>query len=432
MADTVTYAQVARQLIPEDDVYRRAQAVIMLEFTHWAVGDLEAARRALEDWMNAMRQIGNDVFVIATAFAVADIQIEQGRLRAAQRTYEQFVQQADEAGPEAQAITAHHHLGLALLHRELGRADDFARHWQKAEALGQRTTLADWPHRWHVAQARVKASEGDFDAALDLLDKAQRVYVKNPVPDLRPVEALKAQVYLRQGHLSKAQAWAHARGLTAHDDLSYLREFEHLTLARVLIAENQIAQALTLLDRLLPASEAGQRTGSTIEILIALALAHQAQGDAPAARAALDRALTLAEPEGYIRTFLNEGETMRLLLADSRALIEKQKRRAGQQLIAYVDRLLPAFGRSADVQPSRWHFAQAQVPLSPQPLIEPLSPRELEVLRLIQQGLSNQEIADRLYLALSTVKGYTRTLFDKLQVQRRTEAVVRARELGLL
>jgi LuxR family maltose regulon positive regulatory protein len=172
--------------------------------------------------------------------------------------------------------------------------------------------------------------------------------------------------------------------------------------------------------------------GSVLEILLTQALAYQAQGDTSAALLALDRALTLAEPEGYVRTFLNEGETMRQLLADSRALMEKQKRREGQQLIEYVESLLAAFGKPTDVQPSHRHFAQAKVPFSPQPLIEPLSPRELEVLRLIQQGLSNQEIADRLYLALSTVKGYTRTLFDKLQVQRRTEAVVRARELGLL
>jgi LuxR family maltose regulon positive regulatory protein len=432
MADTVTYAQVARQLIPEDDVYRRAQAVIMLEFTHWAVGDLEAARRALEDWMNAMRQIGNDVFVIATAFAVADIQIEQGRLRAAQRTYEQFVQQADEAGPEAQAITAHHHLGLALLHRELGRADDFARHWQKAEALGQRTTLADWPHRWHVAQARVKASEGDFDAALDLLDEAQRVYVKSLVPDLRPVEALKAQVHLRQGHLSKGQAWAHARGLTVHDDLSYLREFEHLTLARVLMAAGSSQQALELLERLRHAAEAQDRMGSVLDILLTQALAYQAQDNTPAALRALDRALTLAEPEGYVRTFVDEGEAMRRLLVDWRALIQQQRRQEGQQLIGYVDQLLAAFGQSADIQVHPSSFSIHPSSLSIQPLIEPLSPRELEVLRLIQQGFSNQEIADRLYLALSTVKGYTRTLFDKLQVQRRTEAVARARELGLL
>ena len=207
MADTVKYAELAQQLIPEEEVYRRAQAVIMLEFTHWANGDLTAAP-ALDGWMNAMRQIGNVVFVVATAFGVADILVAQGRLREALRTYEGSLQLAAQAGPEAQAITAHHHLGLALLHRELGHAEDFAQHWQKAEALGQRTTLADWPHRWRVAQARVKQDEGDCDAAVELLDEAKRVYAKNPVPDLRPVEALKAQVYLRQEHLSKAQAWA--------------------------------------------------------------------------------------------------------------------------------------------------------------------------------------------------------------------------------
>ena len=430
VADTVKYAELAQQLIPEDDVYRRAQAVIMLEFTHWANGDLEAARRALDGWMNAMRQIGNVVFVIATAFGVADIQVAQGRLREALRTYEGSLQWAAEAGPEAQAITAHHHLGLALLYRELGNAEDFAQHWQKAEALGQRTTLVDWPHRWHVAQARVKASEGDFDAALDLLDEAQRVYVKNPVPDLRPVEALKAQVYLRQGHLSKAQAWARARGLTVNDDLSYLREFEHLTLARILMAAGPNQQASELLERLRQAAEAQDRMGSVLEILLAQALAHRAQGDTTAAFAALERGLTLAEPEGYVRTFVDEGEAMRLLIADFRVLIEKQGRREGQQLIGYVDKLLAAFGKSTDVHAFTPALRAGARSFSP--LIEPLSPRELEVLQLISQGLSNQEIADRLFLALSTVKGYTRTLFDKLQVQRRTEAVARARELGLL
>ena len=432
VADTVKYAELAQQLIPEEDVYRRAQAVIMLEFTHWANGELEAARRALDGWMNAMRQIGNVVFVIATAFGVADIQVAQGRLREALRTYEGSLQWAAEAGPEAQAITAHHHLGLALLHRELGHAEDFAQHWQKAEALGRRTTLADWPHRWHVAQANVKTSEGDFDAALDLLDEAQRVYVKNPVPDLRPVQALKAHVYLRQGHLSKAQAWARARGVTVDDDLSYFREFEHLTLARILMVEGSNQQASELLEHLRQAAEAQDRMGSVLEILLAQALAYRAQGDTMAAFAALERGLTLAEPEGYVRLFVDEGEVMRLLITDFRVLIEEQKRLEGQRLIGYVDKLLAAFGKSTDVQPSHLHFAPAQVSFSPQPLIEPLSPRELEVLQLISQGLSNQEIADRLFLALSTVKGYTRTLFDKLQVQRRTEAVARARELGLL
>ena len=199
LSATVKYAELALQLIPEDDIFRRAQATVMLNFIHWANGDLEAARRTMADWMNSMQQLGNNVFVVASAFAVADILIAQGRLREAVRTYEQSLQLADEAGPEAQSITAHHHLGLALLYHETGNAETFARHWQQAEELGKHTTLVDWPTRWRVAQARLKQDEGDFDAALDLLDEAQRVYVKNPVPDLRPIAALKAQVLSQAG-----------------------------------------------------------------------------------------------------------------------------------------------------------------------------------------------------------------------------------------
>ena len=158
VADTMKYAELAQQLIPEEDVYRRAQAVIMLEFTHWANGDLEAARRALDGWMNAMRQIGNVVFVIATAFGVADILVAQGRLREALRTYEGSLQWAAEAGPEAQAITAHHHLGLALLHHEMNHAEGF----DPALAESRRAGPAHDPGRLAVSLARgAGAREGE-------------------------------------------------------------------------------------------------------------------------------------------------------------------------------------------------------------------------------------------------------------------------------
>ena len=210
----------------------------------------------------------------------------------------------------------------------------------------------DWPYRWRLAQARLKQAEGDFDAALDLLDEAKRVYVKNPVPDLRPIEALKAQVYLKQGRLTKAQEWARERGLSVADELSYLHEFEHSRWRGVLMAENRTSQASERCwIACLQAAEAARRTGSVIEILIAQALAHQAQGNTSAALAALDRALILAEPEGYVRIFVDEGEAMRLLIADFRLLIEKQKRREGQQLIGYADKLLAAFGTSTAVPP---------------------------------------------------------------------------------
>jgi LuxR family maltose regulon positive regulatory protein len=425
LSATVSYAELALQLISADDVYRRAQATVMFNFTHWANGNLAAALQMMDDWMNSMQQLGNIMFVVATAFAVADILVAQGRLREAVRSYQQSLQLAADHGPETQSITAHHHLGLALLYREMKDEAAVGPHLQKAQELGEQTTLVDWPYRWRLAQARLKQDEGDLDAALDLLDEARRVYVRNPAPDLHPSEALKAQVYLRQGRLGQAQAWVRERGLSPADEINYLHEFEYITLARILMAEGSAQRASELLERLRQMAEAQGRMGSVIEISIVQALAYRAQGDTSAALATLDRALTLAEPEGYVRRFVDEGEALRLLIVDFRVLIEKQKRREGQQLIGYVDKLLAAFAQSTTMP----HTTTSQL----QPtLIEPLSQRELEVLRLIAQGFSNQEIADRLFLAVSTVKGHTRIIFDKLQVQRRTEAVARARELGLL
>ena len=291
-----------------------------------------------------------------------------------------------------------------------------------AATLGIQTTLVDWLYRWHVAQAQLKEAEGDLETALALLDEAKQVYIQSLLPDLRPIAALKARIYLKQGRPDKARAWTAERGLSLADEVSDLHEFEHLTLARLEIA-NPLVNAL--LARLLQAAEAQKRRSSALDILLVQALAHEAQGNRPQALAALDRALTLAEPEGYVRVFVDEGEMMRLLIADFGVLIEKQAHGQDHKLLGYVDKLLTAFPQSATVPQSEIRNLKSK-------MVEPLSPRELEVLRLIEQGFSNQEIADRLFLAVSTVKGYTRTLFDKLQVQRRTEAVVRARELRLV
>ena len=266
LADTVKYAELALQLIPEDDLFRRAQAIMMLEFTHWASGDLEAAYRAMGDWINSMEKVGNFAFAVASTFALADIIVAQGHLHEAVRTYLQSLHLASEHEKDVQQVTAHLHLGLAMLQHEMGDDATSAQHLQKARELGEQTTLVDWPYRWHLAQARLKESGGDLEAALVLLDEARRVYVKNPVPDTRPIDALKAKVYLKQGRLAKAQDWARERGLTADDEISYLGEFEHITLARVLIAEYQsnqgehsILQAIGLLERLLKAAEAQRR-----------------------------------------------------------------------------------------------------------------------------------------------------------------------------
>ena len=266
--------------------------------------------------------------------------------------------------------------------------------------------------------ARIRQAEGDLGAALDLLSEAERLYVSDFFPNVRPVPALKARVWIAQGRFGEALGWAREQGLSVDDDLSYLREFEHITLAKALVAryqderaERSIHEATRLLERLLPAAEAGGRTGRVIEILVLRALARQALGDVPAALGSLDRAVTLAEPEGYVRVFADEGPPMASLL---RASAKQGTRRD------YVRRLLAAASGPGHSSPSE------------QALIEPLSERELDVLRLLGTELDGPAIARELMVSLNTMRTHTKNIYTKLAVTNRRAAVRRAAELNLL
>ncbi|MEO8392231.1 MAG: LuxR C-terminal-related transcriptional regulator, partial [Chloroflexota bacterium] len=243
-------------------------------------------------------------------------------------------------------------------------------------------------------------------------------YVSDFLPNVRPVAALKARVWVAQGRLSEARGWAREQGLSVEDDLSYLREFEHITLARVLLAQyksdqtdHTVAEVIGLLERLLQAAEEGERTRSVIEILVLQALACQMQSDIPAALVSLERALIVAEPEGYVRLFVDEG-------APIAALLEKTAKHG----IApnYVRQLLTALGKAEDRTPIN------------QDLIDPLSERELDVLRLLGTDMSGPEIARQLVVSLSTLRTHTQNIYTKLGVNGRRTAVSRAEELGLL
>jgi LuxR family maltose regulon positive regulatory protein len=423
----VTYGQRALELLPAEDKVWRGAASSILGIGYWTSGDLEAAYRTFAEGKDLLASAGFTQFRNSGVHILADIRVAQGRLRDAERLYTEALRLVAELGDPIWG-TGDLHVGLAELLYERNDLAAATQRLQQSRELGEHATMPDTRHRWYVAMARIRQAEGDLDGALEMLDEAVRQYVIGPDPVVRPMTALKAQIRVAQGRIADALGWVGKRNLSVNDELTYLREFEHLTLARVLIARYTRAQddsaidaAVGLLERLLKAAEAGERPGSVIEVLVVLSLARQARGDAAGAGASLERALGLAEPEGYVRTFIDEGAPMARLLADS----------AVQGVIApqYIGRLLAAFGLDAPVRES------ATAPLTEtqaQPLIEPLSQRELEVLRLIAQGLSNHEIGERLYLALSTVKGHNRVIFGKLDVQRRTEAVARARELGLV
>ena len=425
--ETVTYARRVLDLAPEDDHFQRGAAAALLGLAAWTSGDLEAAHRSYADGMAHLQMAGNISDAVGGAMTSADIRIAQGRLREAMRTYEHALRLATEQGDPAMRGTADMHVGMAELHRERNDLEAATQRLLRSKEQGEHTGFPQYRYRWRVAMARIREAQGDLDGALGLLHEAEHLYVSDFHPDVRPLAALKAEIWVAQGRLGEALGWARERGLSAHDDLSYLREFEHVTLARVLLArykskreESPMLEAMSLLERLLQAAEACGRMGSVIEILVLQGLALEAQGDIPAALVPLERALALAEPEGYVRIFLDEGRPMAQLLSEAatRGIMPD-----------YTGKLLAAFDAEGRIDPDD---SPRLATLASQPLVEPLSDRELEVLRLIAQGLSNREISERLFLAVITVKGHNRNIFRKLQVRRRTEAIARARELGLL
>jgi LuxR family maltose regulon positive regulatory protein len=432
ISGTKMYARQTLALVPEDTSPHRTQATALLGLAEYASGDLQTAEQELLKFQAMMWQVNDIASAIGITFALANIKLVQGRLREAVSAYQQSLQLAANRGAPFFIGVSDLYRGLSGLLCEQNDLEAAAQCLVTAQQMGEQGATTGWPQRLYIAQARLKESQGDLAESLVLLEEAERQYVRNPLPDA-PVAALKARTWVRQGRLTEAFSWAREQNLSPDDTPSYLREFEHLTLARVLIAryrsdraEDDLQASLGLLIRLLQAAEEGGRNGSVIEILILQSLAYQAQGDQPRALASLERALTLAELEGYVRIFVDEGEQMQLLIVDFKLVIEKQGNSRTHPLFSYVNKLLAAFPQSMEALP------QSKIVNQKSEMAEPLTDRELEVLRLIAEGYSNTEISQRLFLALSTVKGHNLKIFNKLQAHNRTESVVRARKLGLL
>jgi LuxR family transcriptional regulator, maltose regulon positive regulatory protein len=415
---TIEHAQRAIDRAAEDDHLTRAGASGLMGLALWGGGDLEAAHRAYSVCVEGLQRTGHIADVLGCSITLADIRITQGRLREALGTYEQALRLASEQDGTVLRGTADMYVGMSQIACERGDLPAATRHLRRAQELGEQTWLPQNPYRWRVAMARVREAEGDLAGALDLLDEAQRVYMGDFSPNVRPIPALRARVLTAHGRVAEALTWAREQGLSADDHPSYLREFEHITLARALLAQHRaqpseapLADAARLLQRLLEAAEAGERTGSVIEVLVLQALTHHARGDVPAALAALERALTLAEPEGYVRMFAGEGPPLASLLRR----VAKQRTTWG-----YARRLLNACSRAGGTTPA-----------GPR-LVEPLSQRELDVLRLLGSDLDGPDIARALTVSLNTLRTHTRNIYAKLGVNNRRAAVRQAAELNLL
>jgi LuxR family maltose regulon positive regulatory protein len=422
------------------------------------IGDLPAAEVAIEE-AQISHAIDYPADIMWTLIHRGRLLTIQGRLSEARKTYERILRltaEHDEVGLLLDTGVAHVRMGELLF--EWNDLEEATRHLLDGiertlewVGLGEATSRllestethdrldrlgevdADAAHGvvpGYIALARVRLAQGDAQGALDALAEVERVAQNSRVSPLwrdrteRWKAAWQARLWMAEGDLRAAKRWSQDRDLGATDDPDYSSELEYITLARLLLAQGKLEEAADLLGRLIDAAEAGGRRRTVIELLVLQALVLRAQNDEPGALAALDQALLLAEPEGYVRTFADEGEPMADLL--KRLLKAWRKERPNDAPLEYVNKLLEALGAGMTAP------AKAQIRGQEGLILDPITGRELEVLRLLDSELSNREIAGRLFVSLDTVKSHTKHLYAKLGVHTRHQAVARARDLDLL
>jgi LuxR family maltose regulon positive regulatory protein len=439
-AGTQELAQRALELAPEGHHLLRAGARALVGLAAWNMGDLSGALTAYTDSVVDMRRAGHAADVLGLCIVIGDLCQEQGHLTDAERTYRAALDETATADGAPLRGTADMHVGLAGVLLERGDLAGAAAELLASDGLGEHKGLPKNPYRSRLVRAWLAEADGDLDAALSLLDDADRVYNGDYAPNVRPVPALRARLRLRRGELSHAESWARERHLAPGDELSYLREYEHVTLACVLLAQHQtsrdrtaaaaaspgpLEEATRLLQRLAAAAEDGGRVRPLIEILVLMAQTYEARSERDTARSVLRRAVDLAEPEGYVHVFTGHGPAVTSLL---RALSPAEPGSG------YLRRLAAA---SEPQQASQVPItAQTATKRLRQPgdgvLVEPLSDRELDVLRLLATDLDGPDIARELHISLNTMRTHSRNIFRKLQVTSRRAAVRQAVELDLL
>jgi len=399
--------------LPEENLLLRAIVAQNLGVAYYWGGDSAAAVRTLTRAVELSRAAGQP-FQALTGLAILGRAHEmQGSLRQAMETYEDALKLASEAGPQTVPFACMAYVGMAGPLYEWNDLEGALRCATEGIRLSELGGFVAYQLFGNAYLARVRQAQGDRDGALDALQRAEQL---SQQADYALVAALatelRVRLWLAQGNLAEASRWAEAHRIDGAGELDAAQEIEQMAVARVYLAQDELDAALRLLAWLLDAAQAKGRMGSAVKIETLRALAFQAQGNVGQALVVLERALTLAEPEGYVRTFIDAGKPMDRLL-----------RQALSEDIApnYAARLLADFGGEASLATPAMNA-----------LVEPLTEREIDVLRLIVAGLSNADIAAELVVAVSTVKSHVNHIYGKLGVENRIQAAERARTLGLI
>jgi LuxR family transcriptional regulator, maltose regulon positive regulatory protein len=418
----IEHARRSLALLPADNLDPRPFAALCLAEAYRAADDLEAASATFAETAELGRAAGHDYIALTAMGSLAHLRMAQGRLREAEGSLRQALGFAAERGAELLPAVGRVRITMGELLLERDDLDASESELTLGTELVERAGELEVLVRGQVALSRVKWARGDAEGALKLAHKAERLARESGAPQAIADAAFwKARLHLMRNDL-QAAASELERASDVDDEPRSTQDAERISLARLLVAREDHDEALQMLDRLREAAEAADKRGSVVEILTLQALVLRSKDEKNRAIDVMGRALALAEPEGYVRTFVDEGPPMAELLSE---VLEAQQRGRLDSLrrvpAHYLRKLLAALERDAP----------SPAPPSTE-LPEALSERELEVLQLIAAGKSNRRIATELFVSVGTVKTHLNNLYRKLDSHSRTQAMARARELKLL
>jgi LuxR family transcriptional regulator, maltose regulon positive regulatory protein len=418
----IALARRALTLLPEKDLELRTFAAFRLAEAYRTADDLEAASAAFAETAELGRAAGHDYLVLSAMSRQAKLQMARGRLRKADHLLRRALRFAVERGGDSLPATGEVHVGIGELLYEWDELETAARRLKEgirlAERMGQLDTLVDG----YVALSRAEMAQGNTESALETAQEANSLAQRSGTgAAIVEAAAWNARLHMARSAMTAAVVELDRMAGAPAVSVSIVRETAQIARARLTVARGEHDEALRLLEELRQSAEAAGRTGKLIEILTLQALALWERNKKEQAVGTLTRALALAEPEGYVRTFVDEGAAMGDLL--SAALEDRQRNpsgAAGRVPARYLAKLMAALAQDA------------AAPSVDERLPEPVRERELEVLALIAAGKSNAEIARELFVSVSTVKTHINNLYRKLDARNRTQAVARAREMGVL